>query len=114
MVNKVITPTDLANSTVDPNTGFSTGLIDRIAVEGTQAAPGVPIAKDELETFTKRGLGFNSMNPEYSQELRAQNQYKRDQWANAFLKMGALGFTTFADGTVGTLVGLGNVAGCIS
>lgn len=110
MVNKVITPTDLANSTVDPNTGFSTGLIDRIAVEGTQAAPGVPIAKDELETFTKRGLGFNSMNPEYSQELRAQNQYKRDKWANAFLKMGTLGFTTFADGTVGTLVGLGNVA----
>lgn len=50
---------------------------------------------------------YPHMNPE---EIRAQRQSTGDKWANASGKMLGLAGTTFLDGTIGTVAGLGNLA----
>lgn len=50
---------------------------------------------------------YPHMNPE---EIRAQRQSTGEKWANASGKMLGLAGTTFLDGTIGTVAGLGNLA----
>lgn len=44
-------------------------------------------------------------------EYQAEKQSTTDKWANATAKMGITALTTFADGTIGTILGLTNIDG---
>lgn len=64
---------------------------------------GADLANQSFEDFDF--YVTSEMNPE---EIRARRQSTGEKWANASVKMVGLAGTTFLDGTVGTVMGLGN------
>ena len=62
---------------------------------------------DELASYTDRGVTLQVGGS--NEEVRAENQGALEQLAHGLGKMGGLAATTFADGTLGTIVGLGSL-----
>ena len=62
---------------------------------------------EELATYTDKGVTLQVGGA--NEEVRAENQSAGEQLARGLIKMVGLTATTFADGTVGTVVGLGSL-----
>jgi len=62
---------------------------------------------EELDSYLTRGVSIQAGGA--NEEVRAENQSGLEQLGYGLAKMGGLATTTFLDGTLGTITGLGNI-----
>lgn len=65
------------------------------------------ISAEEAANYQSYGVNYSLLAD--NEERRAERQGSIEKWANATGKMGILAATTFADGTIGTVAGVGNL-----
>lgn len=94
----------------DPKTGFK--IIGTIQPQGFQSLSSTPTEGFDKEKYAKYFDDQPIVSGEFTNldEERAQRQSAGEQIRNGLGKMGVLALGTLADNTVGTLVGLGNLA----